>query len=81
MAANLRKYKFAASSSTRPEAPPPGAQGNPDRPAAQTKPGATSMDLDGIKSDILSSLRSDISIAIRQELKNTLAEEFDARKI
>lgn len=72
MAANLRKYKYSGSTSTRPEA---SGQSASSRSAIDMN-----MDFEVIKADILSSLKSDISSVIKQELKNALAEDFDTIK-
>uniref|UniRef100_A0A3B3BF92 L1 transposable element RRM domain-containing protein n=1 Tax=Oryzias melastigma TaxID=30732 RepID=A0A3B3BF92_ORYME len=77
MAANLRKYKYEASSHARPSA---AAGRSPENTASQTANPKANMDSTAIKADILASLRQDTSTTITQEIKNALAGNFESLK-
>lgn len=79
MAANLRKYKYEASSTAKTSA----AVGKScDNTASQTPKSApiAKMDVADLKMDILTSLRQDIAAVIQQEIRSALADSFDSLK-
>lgn len=79
MAANLRKYKYEASSTAKTSA----AVGKScDNTASQTPNSApiAKMDVADLKTDILTSLRQDIAAVIQQEVRSALAVSFDSLK-
>ncbi|CAL9700161.1 unnamed protein product [Knipowitschia caucasica] len=77
MAANLRKYKFKASSSTKPSAasvkslsdPTPSAPAPASQATKAPKASSSIMDPETIKADILASLRQDFSAIIKGEMR------------
>ena len=81
MAEKLRKYQYDGSVDTRPNtAPTPSSTVTRSRvtPPASTSP--EKMDAVALKSDIFRTLKADISAVIKSELKNALAEDFNALK-
>uniref|UniRef100_A0A8C5FZK1 L1 transposable element RRM domain-containing protein n=1 Tax=Gouania willdenowi TaxID=441366 RepID=A0A8C5FZK1_GOUWI len=82
MAANLRKFKYEASSNTRSSAAG-GKSSNSTAEKEMPKPATPpkhSMDATAIKTDILVSIRQDISTIIKQEIKDAMADHFESLK-
>ncbi|CAL1609954.1 unnamed protein product [Knipowitschia caucasica] len=88
MAANLRKYKFEASSSTKPSAasvkslsdPAPSAPAPASQATKAPKASSSIMDPETIKADILASLRQDFSAIIKGEMREALRDNFESLK-